>query len=81
MLSTDSGPAHLANALGRPLVVLFGAGSEQETAPYDKNVRTVLRLAQLPCEPCVRNTCQFGMPKCLQLLSEATITAAVRQYL
>jgi lipopolysaccharide heptosyltransferase II len=81
VLSTDSGPAHLANALGRPLVVLFGAGNERQTAPYEKKALTVLRLAQLPCEPCIRNTCQFGMPKCLQLLSEVEIVAAVRQYL
>lgn len=65
MLSTDSGPAHLANALGVPTIVLFGAGNENNTAPYNKQHVTVVRNGKLPCEPCVKNTCQFGEPKCL----------------
>jgi heptosyltransferase II len=81
MLSTDSGPAHIANALGVPVVVLFGAGNEKNTAPYIKERRTVLRLGQLPCEPCVKNTCKFGSPKCLELLDENKIIQAVKKWL
>jgi ADP-heptose:LPS heptosyltransferase len=81
MLSTDSGPAHIGNALGVPVVVLFGAGNENNTAPYNKDHLTVLRLGQLPCEPCVKNTCIYGLPKCLQQLDENKIAQAVRKYL
>jgi heptosyltransferase II len=77
MLSTDSGPAHVANALGVHTVVLFGAGNEKNTAPFNPN-KTIVRLGQLPCEPCVSNTCKkFGTPHCLTLLSEAFVTQAV----
>ena len=58
MLSTDSGPAHVANAIGLPLIVLFSAGNENSTAPFNKKDRTILRFGQLPCEPCIKNTCQ-----------------------
>ena len=78
VLTTDSGPAHVANALGVHTVVLFGAGNENNTAPYNKNSLTIIRLGQLPCEPCVSNTCKlYGVPQCLARLDENIIVAAV----
>ncbi len=81
MLSTDSGPAHIANAIGLPLIVLFGAGNENSTAPFNRANRTIIRLGQLPCEPCIKNTCQYGLPKCLEQLDETKISNAVLHYL
>lgn len=78
VLTTDSGPAHVANALGVHTIVLFGAGNENNTAPYNKNKRTIIRLGQLPCEPCVSNTCKvYGAPECLIRLDEQIIVSAV----
>jgi heptosyltransferase II len=78
MLTTDSGPAHVANALGTHTIVLFGAGNENNTAPYNKINRTIIRLGQLPCEPCVNNACkQFGIPRCLLQLDENRIVQEV----
>jgi heptosyltransferase II len=77
MLTTDSGPAHLANAAGVHTVVLFGAGNENVTAPYNPN-KTIIRLGQLPCESCVSNTCKkFNEPHCLILLDEMLVTQSV----
>lgn len=73
MVSTDSGPAHVANALGTPLVVLFGAGDEQQTAPFNPTRRAIVRLGQLHCEPCQKNTCVYVLPKCLLQLEEDRI--------
>ena len=82
VLTTDSGPAHMANALNVHTIVLFGAGNENNTAPYNKNDRTIIRLRQLPCEPCVSNTCKlYGVPQCLVRLDENLITAAVKNTL
>ncbi len=78
LLSTDSGPAHVANALGVHTVVLFGAGNENNTAPYNNNNRIIIRLGQLDCEPCVSNTCKlYGVPQCLVRLDENVIASAV----
>ena len=77
LLTTDSGPAHIANALHTKTVVLFGAGNEKNTAPYNKNDVTVIRNGTLPCEPCVSNSCRFGEPKCLLLLKNEIIAEAV----
>lgn len=81
-LSTDSGPAHLANAMGAPTIVLFGAGNENETAPYNKPNRTLIRLGKLSCEPCNSNTCKkYGVPECLLQLDETLIVKAVQDAL
>lgn len=78
LLSTDSGPAHLANALGTYTVVLFGAGNEKITAPYNQNCRTIIRLHQLSCEPCEKNVCvRYGTPQCLERLDSARIVSEV----
>ena len=82
VLTTDSGPAHLANATGVPTIVLFGAGNELNTAPYNKQQLTVIRAGQLPCEPCVQNTCKlYGIPKCMELLDGMRIVNALSVFL
>jgi len=82
VLTTDSGPAHLANSVGAPVVVLFGAGNEYNTAPYNQQNLTVLRYGKLSCEPCVKNTCElYGIPKCMQLIDELQIINTLSVYL
>ncbi len=82
LLSTDSGPAHLANALGTQTVVLFGAGNENNTAPYNKELLQTVRFGKLSCEPCTKNICvQFGTPQCLELLETEVITTAMKKAL
>lgn len=74
VLTTDSGPAHMANALGIPTITLFGAGNESNTAPFNRINGSVIRLGKLSCEPCVKNVCVlYGIPKCLDLLPEKVI--------
>lgn len=82
VLTTDSGPAHVSNALGTPTIVLFGAGNENNTAPYNSKNRLVIRLGQLACEPCTKNVCKlYPEPACLLKLDEALIVTAVNQLL
>lgn len=81
-LTTDSGPAHLANALGTQTVVLFGAGNENNTAPYNKEAAQTLRLGKLSCEPCLKNVCvQFSTPQCLELLETERIISVMNEKL
>ncbi len=77
MLTTDSGPAHVANALGTPAIVLFGAGNENNTAPYNNN-KKIIRLNKLSCEPCLKNRCKlYEVPQCLQQLDTGFIISQV----
>jgi heptosyltransferase II len=77
MLTTDSGPMHLANALGVHTVALEGASDERNTAPYNADKRTLIRSGLLPCEPCVKNVCKFGVPSCLMNMQDNLIVDAV----
>lgn len=82
MISTDSGPAHLANALGTHTIILFGAGNEKHTAPFRENLRNVIRLGELSCEPCERNICaRFGTPQCLERLDTGKIVQTAKLHL
>lgn len=82
VLTTDSGPAHLSNALGTHTIVLFGAGNENNTAPYNKQQLDVIRLGKLSCEPCEKNTCyRYGIPQCLEQLNSHAIVQQVKEHL
>lgn len=82
VLTTDSGPAHLSNALGTHTIVLFGAGKETNTAPYNKELRNIIRLGQLSCEPCEKNICvRYGIPQCLERLDSQRIIETAKLHL
>jgi lipopolysaccharide heptosyltransferase II len=82
VLTTDSGPAHLANSVGIPTIVLFGAGNEHNTAPYNQHNLNIIRYGKLNCEPCVKNVCPlYDVPKCMQLIDELTIIDTLSLYL
>ena len=79
LFTTDSGPAHLGNALGTHTYVLFGAGNENKTAPYNKQFRSIFRLGELSCEPCEKNICvRYGIPQCLEQLKVDSITNHIK---
>lgn len=73
VISTDSGTAHLANAVGTPTVVLYGAGDERNTSPYHQAWSVGVRVPGLSCAPCVSTVCKFGKPQCLALMSATEI--------
>lgn len=82
VVSTDSGPAHIASASDVPLVVIFGAGDEQHTGPYHNPKAIVVRHGQLSCEPCVKNTCKWQtLPLCLEQLELKKIMDAADKLL
>lgn len=68
VLSTDSGPAHIAGALGRPTLVLFGATDWRKTKPSGAKVR--IHTHALFCSPCLKRTCWRDTPmECMSLLT------------
>jgi heptosyltransferase-1 len=65
VIANDTGPMHIAAALGRPLVTLFGPTSPIQTGPY-KRMESVVQL-DIPCSPCFSRTCSHQT--CLKQLS------------
>ncbi len=79
VLSTDSGVAHVGNAFGIKTLVLFGAGNEKNTRPYNPSGLRIARKSGLACAPCVSNTCKFGDPKCLTELDLGLVMDGLNQ--
>lgn len=56
----DTGPLHLARALGRPVVALFAAADPKRTAPggLPGEAPAVTLTGAAPCAPCLARRCQ-----------------------
>jgi heptosyltransferase-2 len=78
-VGNDSGPAHVAAALGLPGVTIFGSTSERRTGPVGHGIRVLRR--QLPCAPCFQPSCPLGHLDCLRGLSVDLVAEAVHQAL
>jgi len=80
VIANDSGPAHLAAAVGTPVVALFGPTHEAfGFAPRGPAVRVISR--DLPCRPCSVHggtRCPRGRRACLDDIAPAEVLAAAR---
>lgn len=71
-VGNDSGPAHLAAAVGAPLVVISGADDPLETSPISKKKRLV-RLEELECIGCVKNKCPLKGKDFMRCMEDITV--------
>jgi len=77
VICQDSGPMHIAAALNKPLVAVFGPTDPAHTGPYSTAARVV--ALPLACVPCGRRTCPLGHHACMQQLETDTVLAQVRE--
>ena len=81
LITGDTGPMHLAAAVGTPVTAIFGPSDPARYAPRATRARVV--RVDLPCSPCNRIRlpplrCVGHVPDCLEAVSdEAVYTAAV----
>ncbi len=80
VLSPDSGPAHLAGALGVPTLVLFGATDWRKTRPAGP--RVTIATANLLCSPCLLRECPLPLPvECMSAQTPTQIAARLETVL
>ncbi len=81
LISVDSGPAHMAAALGTPLVVVWGPGKLAQTRPFSSHSPVVVIQYPVPCAPCydtpAMRSCRFNA--CMQgVTPKRVIKAALK---
>jgi heptosyltransferase-2 len=77
LLTNDSGPAHVAAALGVPVVALFGSTSPELTAPgLPGDPRHRILQAIVPCTPCFRRECPIDL-RCMEGIRVEAVVDAV----
>jgi heptosyltransferase-1 len=77
VIANDSGPMHIASALGRPLVTMYGPTSPIRTGPYQR-LDSVVRL-DIICSPCFARQCSHQ--SCLKWLTPDSVLREVESQL
>jgi ADP-heptose:LPS heptosyltransferase len=76
LITNNTGPAHLAAAVGTPAVVLYAQTNMQHT-PWLGRSRVLTR--DVPCHDCLKSVCPLGHHACLAPIEPGEIVAAARE--
>jgi heptosyltransferase I len=81
VITNDTGPMHVAAALGRPVVAIFGPTDPLNTGPYGQ-LGNVLQNTALPCVPCMQQKCHYTDPlACLHTITPSAVFQKIRHTL
>ncbi len=79
LISGDSGPMHLATAVGTPCVALFGSTDPNVTGPFDDASEAIYK--NLSCSPCGNHPTCNGRYDCLREITPEEVVLATRRLL
>lgn len=74
-VGSDTGPLHLAAAMGIPCVGLYGPQNPRRSGPYGSLEYTVFK--ELPCSPCFAGRCPHGTTSCLRSIRAEDVMASL----
>jgi heptosyltransferase-2 len=79
LVSTDSGPRHIAAAFDVPTVTLYGPIDYRWSQNYA--AQAIRLFDPLDCAPCGKRTCPLGHHRCMEDLTPQRVMAAVNMLL
>jgi heptosyltransferase I len=80
-ITNDTGPMHVAAALRRPVIAIFGPTAPWNTGPYGQ-LGNVLQATDLPCVPCMKSECAWREPlACLHAITPEVVFEKARREL
>jgi len=75
MVANDSGLLHIASALNRPIVALYGPTDPLHAPPFSDRAASL--SLQLSCAPCRQRVCPLGHQRCMQDLTPQMVQTAL----
>ena len=79
VITNDTGPRHIAIALNRKLITLFGPNDPAWTeTDYENEIQIV---GNVPCAPCTKPTCRKPQHLCMQSITPQTVCLAAKELL
>jgi heptosyltransferase-2 len=80
-VSNDSGLLHIAAALGRPAIGIFGPTSPWHWAPLNPISAIIEAPTALPCRPCHKPVCRVGHHRCMRDIRPEQVSLAASRAL
>ena len=80
VLSTDSGPRHLAAAVGTPTLTVWGPEKVSRWHPYTPQRHPIV-IREVPCRPCGLSKCIEKKHECMVALQPEDVLTALKQLL
>lgn len=78
VITNNTGPSHLAAAVGTPVVTLYALTNPQH-APWTSRSRVLFH--PVDCAPCYKSTCPMGHHQCLEMVPPSAVVQAARELL
>ncbi|MFW5999779.1 MAG: lipopolysaccharide heptosyltransferase II [Halanaerobiaceae bacterium] len=77
VISGDSGPAHVAAAVGTPVVAIFGPSDDVKYRPYGSE--NVVIKSDIECRPCGEHSCPLGHHRCLRDITSERVLEEIEK--
>ncbi len=78
-VTNDSGPMHIAYAVGTPLVAIFGSTDPKLTGPVENSNKVI--KTDLVCSPCFERTCKNSDMRCMYAVTSEDVYFAIKEIL